>query len=92
MASKITENGGEGVIIRKLHSCYENGRSIHLLKIKVSLFLYSSILYYNNQKVSSVDDKEGMIISKNKTFVTLQMYVNHFLHILFTAILTSNNN
>jgi ATP-dependent DNA ligase len=48
MVSMITEDGGEGVIIRKLHSCYENGRGTHLLKIKVSIFfLYSSMLYYN---------------------------------------------
>jgi ATP-dependent DNA ligase len=30
MVSTITEDGGEGVIIRKLHSCYENGSSTHL--------------------------------------------------------------
>jgi ATP-dependent DNA ligase len=45
MVLTITENGGEGVIIRKLHSCYENGRSTHLLKIKVSIFFFTLLFF-----------------------------------------------
>jgi ATP-dependent DNA ligase len=59
IVSTITENGGEGVILRKLQSLYESGRSAQLLKVKVSL----------------LDDQEGIIVNKTKTDVSMQLYV-----------------
>jgi ATP-dependent DNA ligase len=53
MVATIIENSGEGVIIRKLHSHYENGRSAHLLKIKVSLSVLFYYLYKQSLEFSS---------------------------------------
>jgi hypothetical protein len=38
----IIEDGGEGVILRKVASLYEFGRSSSLIKLKVHILLYSS--------------------------------------------------
>jgi ATP-dependent DNA ligase len=35
LSQKIINHGGEGVILRKLLSLYEKGRSLSLLKLKV---------------------------------------------------------
>jgi hypothetical protein len=37
LARLIIDDGGEGIILRKVHSLYEQGRSISLFKLKVSL-------------------------------------------------------
>ena len=44
---EITENDGEGMILRKVGSLYERGRSISLIKFKVyqAIYLISSSYY-----------------------------------------------
>jgi ATP-dependent DNA ligase len=48
MISTITENGGEGIILRKMYSLYENGRSSHLVKFKVFLSLSLYFVFFEN--------------------------------------------
>lgn len=37
---EIIKNGGEGVMIRRPNSLYQNGRSLSLFKIKVCSFIH----------------------------------------------------
>ena len=44
-ADEIIQKGGEGVILRKVASHYELGRSLSLLKLKVYLFTFYFICF-----------------------------------------------
>jgi ATP-dependent DNA ligase len=41
----IIDYDGEGVVLRKINSFYEPGRSANLLKLKVRLLLFLSLLH-----------------------------------------------
>ena len=43
LVQAIVEDGGEGIIMRKARSLYEQGRSTSLFKLKASYFL----IYFN---------------------------------------------
>ena len=74
----IIESGGEGVILRKVGSHYEHGRSTALIKIKVYrlhiLFLFLSFLA-NCSAQSSVGDKEAIVVGVAHKSVELKLYV-----------------
>ena len=40
MLEKVLMGGGEGIILRRVRSEYEHGRSKSLIKLKVYLFIY----------------------------------------------------
>lgn len=49
-AAKIVSTGGEGIMLRKPESSYENGRSHSVLKYKVQInsFIKNSVFFFEN--------------------------------------------
>ena len=46
LVQEVIDDGGEGVIMRKVGSLYEHGRSPNLIKLKVSLLCLYLYLYF----------------------------------------------
>lgn len=91
-AKEIIAHKGEGVMLRKVGSTYENGRSLSLLKFKVlsspSLSLYFIFPFSFSPSVFTLQaqqcDAEGIVTTINSSNdITLKLY-GYILLIFFT--------
>ena len=75
----VIEDGGEGVILRKIGSLYEQGRSQSLLKFKVHLILithsilYSFVTFFVILYQASLEDKEAVVVGVTYKSIQLKL-------------------
>jgi hypothetical protein len=81
---KILANGGEGVILHKVNSSYNSGRSNLLYKMKVILLSLSLLpplsspsprsLHFKIKTATTIDE-EVLVVKSTRTHIKLQLYV-----------------
>jgi ATP-dependent DNA ligase len=80
----VIEDGGEGIIMRKIKSFYEHGRTTSLLKVKVVMLIFLSVyfcIYFNIFK-AAVYDMEAIVVGigeQNSVHLKLYVFLKHFL-------------
>jgi ATP-dependent DNA ligase len=73
----VTRGGGEGIILRKVKSLYEHGRSPNLFKLKVYSFLFYTFLFHLVTIVQAYRaDLEALVMAHSSKWAILQLYVN----------------
>jgi ATP-dependent DNA ligase len=61
MMQAINTRGGEGVILRKVGSLYEHGKTATLLKFKVSTFPYHSLAHSQHRHHPEIKKAKSLV-------------------------------